>query len=83
MNNASANQRRKTGTTVSLIGIFANLALFGGKFLAGVLSGSISIRADAVTPGRVLDIDPTGGLVVEREDGSIEVIHSGEVSLRT
>ncbi|MBQ7322784.1 MAG: biotin--[Clostridia bacterium] len=42
-----------------------------------------TIRADAVTPGRVLDIDPTGGLVVEREDGSIEVIHSGEVSLRT
>jgi len=41
-----------------------------------------TIRGDTVTPGTVLDIDPTGGLVVRRSDGHIETIHSGEVSLR-
>lgn len=41
-----------------------------------------TICADVSVPGTVLDIDSTGGLVVERTDGSIETVHSGEVSLR-
>lgn len=41
-----------------------------------------TIRGDTVTPGIVLNIDPTGGLIVQRVDGSVETIHSGEVSLR-
>ena len=41
-----------------------------------------TIVADVPTPGTVLDIDRTGGLVVERLDGAIETIHSGEISLR-
>jgi BirA family biotin operon repressor/biotin-[acetyl-CoA-carboxylase] ligase len=41
-----------------------------------------TISADISTPGTVLDIDATGGLVVERLDGTIETIHSGEISLR-
>ena len=41
-----------------------------------------TICAGDSVPGKVLDIDPTGGLVVMRPDGSVETIHSGEVSLR-
>ena len=41
-----------------------------------------TVCAGVVLPATVLDIDRTGGLVVRRDDGSVEVIHSGEVSLR-
>lgn len=41
-----------------------------------------TICAGISTPGVVLDIAADGGLVVRREDGSVEVIRSGEVSLR-
>ena len=41
-----------------------------------------TVCAGVTERGRVLDIDPTGGLVIRREDGAIETIHSGEVSLR-
>ncbi|MBE6552247.1 MAG: cation transporter [Ruminococcaceae bacterium] len=40
--------RRSYGTLVSVIGIIMNLVLFFLKLIAGVLSGSVSIRADAV-----------------------------------
>ena len=40
--------RRAWGTVVSIFGIVMNLLLFAGKFIAGTLTGSISIRADAV-----------------------------------
>lgn len=40
--------RRAWGTLVSVAGIILNLLLFVAKYLAGVLSGSISIRADAI-----------------------------------
>ena len=40
--------RRAWGTVVSIFGIVVNLLLFAGKFIAGTLTGSISIRADAV-----------------------------------
>ena len=35
------------GTLCGVVGIFLNLLLFIGKFLAGVLSNSIAITADA------------------------------------
>ena len=40
--------RRAWGTVVSIFGIVMNLLLFAGKFIVGALTGSISIRADAV-----------------------------------
>ena len=32
--------------------------------------------------GRAVDIDETGGLVIEREDGKSVTLHGGEVTLR-
>ena len=40
--------RRAWGTLISAVGILLNLFLFAVKLIAGTLSGSISIRADAV-----------------------------------
>ena len=40
------------------------------------------IRADSVRPGKALDLDPDGGLWVEYEDSSRQVVSSGEVSVR-
>lgn len=40
-------KRGAQGRTASLVGIFVNLFLFGFKFIAGSVSGSISIRGDA------------------------------------
>ncbi len=40
--------RRAYGMMVSIIGIVLNLILAGGKLVVGVLSGSLSIEADAV-----------------------------------
>ena len=40
--------RRAWGTVVAMFGIVMNLLLFAGKFIAGTLTGSISIRADAI-----------------------------------
>ncbi len=39
--------RRATGVLCSCVGIFLNILLFGIKYLAGVLSSSIAITADA------------------------------------
>ena len=39
--------RRMYGTLCSSVGIGLNICLFAGKYLAGVLSGSIAIMADA------------------------------------
>ena len=44
---ASPAVREKYGTLCSLLGIFLNVLLFGGKLFAGLLSGSIAITADA------------------------------------
>ncbi|MBQ8356473.1 MAG: cation transporter [Clostridia bacterium] len=44
----SPTVRRAYGTMVSVTGIFCNILLFAVKLIAGTLSGSISIRADAV-----------------------------------
>jgi BirA family biotin operon repressor/biotin-[acetyl-CoA-carboxylase] ligase len=41
-----------------------------------------TIRGDESVCGKVLDIDSEGGLVVERADGTVETMHSGEISLR-
>ncbi|MBQ3215586.1 MAG: cation transporter [Oscillospiraceae bacterium] len=42
------NQRSATGRRAGLVGIISNVALFAGKLLAGILSGSVSITADAL-----------------------------------
>ena len=41
------NVRRKYGTLTGIVGIFLNICLFLGKFIAGTISGAISITADA------------------------------------
>ena len=40
--------RRAWGTLVSVVGILVNVLLFAAKFAIGTLTGSISIRADAI-----------------------------------
>lgn len=40
-------KRRVYGTLGAVVGIFLNICLFTGKYLAGFLSGSIAIMADA------------------------------------
>ena len=42
------NQRLSSGRKAGLVGIFCNLFLFGGKMFAGIISGSMSITADAL-----------------------------------
>lgn len=42
------NQRLNKGQRAGLVGIICNLFLFAGKLLAGILSGSMSITADAL-----------------------------------
>lgn len=39
--------RRAYGVLCSCVGIFLNILLFAGKYLAGILSGSIAVTADA------------------------------------
>ncbi len=41
------NTRSKCGTLAGIVGVLSNLLLFGIKFLAGTLSGSVSMIADA------------------------------------
>ncbi|MBE5972854.1 MAG: cation transporter [Lachnoclostridium sp.] len=43
----NAEVRRAYGMLCSMVGIALNVVLFAGKYLAGVLSGSIAITADA------------------------------------
>lgn len=40
------------------------------------------VRGSEVGHGRALDVDETGALIVEYEDGRIEAVSSGEVSVR-
>ena len=40
-------KRNKYGMLCGIVGIFLNLILFAGKLFAGMLSGAISITADA------------------------------------
>ena len=42
-----AEKRAVTGKVCGFFGIFANVVLFAFKLLAGLLSGSISVMADA------------------------------------
>lgn len=41
------NVRRAYGVLTGAVGIFLNIILFAGKYLAGFLSGSVSVMADA------------------------------------
>ena len=45
---ASGKVRARVGRLSGLVGIFCNLLLFGGKLLVGILSGAVSIVADAM-----------------------------------
>ena len=40
------------------------------------------IRGDTVLPGKAVDIDDEGGLLVQYPDGTVQVVSSGEVSVR-
>ena len=40
------------------------------------------LRSDTVRPGKAIDLDADGGLLIEYPDGSREVVSSGEVSVR-
>ena len=40
------------------------------------------IQTDSVRPGKALDLDDDGGLIVNFEDGATQTVHSGEVSIR-
>ena len=44
----SAAARERFGTLAGIVGLLCNLLLCGGKFLAGLLFGSVSIMADAI-----------------------------------
>ena len=46
-NYATDKKRSAYGKLCGIVGIFLNILLFAGKFLAGVLSNSIAITADA------------------------------------
>lgn len=43
----SEKGRKAYGTLCSIVGILLNIFLFAGKYIAGVLSGSVAITADA------------------------------------
>ena len=47
-NTKSPSVRHSYGMLCGIIGILLNILLFTGKFLAGILSGSIAITADAI-----------------------------------
>ena len=47
-NTASRKVRAKVGRLSGVVGIICNLLLFGGKLLVGILSGAVSIVADAM-----------------------------------
>lgn len=40
------------------------------------------IRGDTVLPGKAVDMDDDGGLLVQYPDGSVQTVSSGEVSVR-
>ena len=44
----SPQVRSAYGTLSSVVGILLNIVLFAGKFLVGIISGSVAIRADAI-----------------------------------
>ena len=46
-NYTSPTVRRAYGTLCSIVGIFLNLLMFAGKYIAGTIAHSISITADA------------------------------------
>ena len=67
----------------------ANLFSHKAAILAGYRRDCITLgqevsllRADSVRHGTALDIDEDGGLLVRFEDGSIQTVNSGEVSVR-
>ena len=47
-NTGNPKVRAAYGKLAGVVGIICNLLLFAGKLLAGILSGSVAITADAV-----------------------------------
>lgn len=47
-NTADPAVRAKYGRLAGIVGIICNVLLFAGKLLAGAISGSVSVTADAV-----------------------------------
>ena len=47
-NTSDVRVRRSYGTMVSVVGIVLNILLFGAKFAVGMITGSVSVRADAI-----------------------------------
>ena len=47
-NTSDVRVRRSYGTMVSVVGIVLNVLLFGAKFAVGMITGSVSVRADAI-----------------------------------
>jgi cation diffusion facilitator family transporter len=48
MNENDSNERQRRGRTAGMVGLAVNIALFGMKIFAGVVSGSIAVTADAL-----------------------------------
>lgn len=46
-NKEGAKKRRAYGTLCSIVGIMLNILLFTGKYIAGLISGSVAVTADA------------------------------------
>ncbi len=48
LKNNTTSSRQKTGCRIAVVGLFANLILFAGKFIVGISSNSIAIIADGL-----------------------------------
>ena len=40
------------------------------------------IRSDSIRPAKAIDMDSDGGLLVQYQDGTVQTVSSGEVSVR-
>lgn len=72
--------RRAYGMLCSIVGIALNVCLFAGKYLAGVISGSIAITAEhSTTVGCRIIIYLPGGVQIFRHEGRCRTIRSDTV----
>ncbi len=56
--------------------------VIGRQIMYGMPGGSTETTGEAWKYGTAIDIDDDCGLVVERPDGSVEVLRTGEISVR-
>ena len=67
------------------LGLFAEKAQLMGRYKESCITLGKEIqviRGDTVTPGKAVDLDENGGLLVIYADGSSQIVSSGEVSVR-